>query len=64
MEETAVIRRADFGIAPGRYKVSDIFRHLAYQQYRYLHGQDSCWGYLNHYAEYLLHGPRRLKHGC
>ena len=34
MEETAVIRRADFGIAPGRYKVSDIFRHLAYQQYR------------------------------
>lgn len=63
MDKLVTIRKTDFGIRPGVYRETEIFQHIAHQQYLYMNGRDSTWGFQNHYAEYLLYGPRRLKHG-
>lgn len=44
MDKLVTIRKTDFGIRPGVYRETEIFQHLAHQQYLYMNGRDSTWG--------------------
>lgn len=41
-----------------------VMGYFMLQQHLYEEGYPSVWGYWNRMAEYLLKGPRRIRHDC
>ena len=48
----------------GRSKKEAVMGYFMFQQHLYEEGYPSVWGWWNRMAEYLLKGPRRIRHDC
>ena len=48
----------------GRLSREGLIAYFSWQQRLYEDGYSSVWGWWNRMAEYLLKGPRRIRHDC